>query len=262
MCIVYLAIRSHPDWPVFIAANRDEFHDRAALPLRDWPDHPDVIAGRDCTGGGTWLGVTRTGRFALLTNFRDPGHSLPAPPSRGQLVSRYVTGTVPPAAYAEQTVHDGHRYNGFNLIVGDLHSTRYVTNREGEARAETLAPGRHVLSNHLLNTPWPKARRLKEALDGFSLDGLPHSVAAVFALLKDVTPATDAELPRTGLSADRERLLSSPFIISPDYGTRCSTVFALHASGKAFISEITYDPQGGPVERHDWPFFVATRDPA
>lgn len=258
MCIAYLAIGAHPDWPLFIAANRDEFHARPAIAAAPWPDHPGLLAGIDEVAGGTWLGVTRQGRFALLTNYRDMAYE-PSAASRGALVADYLKGDAAPDEYAAQVAREGGRYNGFNLIVGDLERACYVGNRNGDGSAVKLEPGRHVLSNHLLNTAWPKTQRLKIRLDEYPLDTLAGTLNPVFDILKDTTPANDDVLPRTGLSLERERLLSSPFIVSPEYGTRCSTVVAIAGNGRGFFSEVSYDPQGVATERHDWPFVLAQR---
>lgn len=256
MCIAYLAIAAHPDWPLFLAANRDEFHNRPCLPAAPWAEHPDVIAGIDCQAKGSWLGVTRQGRYALITNYRDPASLLSNAPSRGQLVSQYLIGHESPQAYAHRVHAEGALYNGFNLIMGDRNQAFYTGNRYGQDEPVQLTPGRYILSNHLLNTRWPKAERLRQALDAFPLERLEQSLTAVFEILKDNTPAQDHDLPSTGLSLERERLLSSPFIVSPEYGTRCSSIIALHASGRAIFSEISYDASGAPTQRHDWPFVV------
>ncbi|MCC2595649.1 NRDE family protein [Pusillimonas sp. MFBS29] len=259
MCIAYLAIAAHPDWPLFIAANRDEYHDRPCLPAAPWAQHPDIIAGLDCQASGSWLGVTRQGRFALITNYRDPAHVMNNAPTRGKLVSRYLTGQEPPHSYADKVHAQAAAYNGFNLIVGDRNAAFYTANREESTGPRQLSPGRYVLSNHLLDTAWPKAERLRQALDAFPLENLERSLTPVFEMLKDGTPAPDDHLPSTGLSLERERLLSSPFIVSPEYGTRCSTVIALHASGRGLLSEISYDASGAATERHDWPFQATDR---
>ncbi|AEC19751.1 Ser/Thr-rich protein T10 [Pusillimonas sp. T7-7] len=257
MCIAYLAIAAHPDWPLFIAANRDEFHNRPCLPAAPWAEHPDVIAGIDCQAQGSWLGLTRQGRYALITNYRDPASLFSNAPSRGQLVSQYLTGHESPHTYAHKVHAEGALYNGFNLIIGNKEQAFYTGNRYRQDKPDQLAPGRYIISNHLLNTNWPKAERLRLALDAFPLERLDQSLTQVFEILKDNTPAQDHDLPSTGLTLERERLLSSPFIISPEYGTRCSTIIALHASGRAIFSEISYDASGAPAQRHDWPFEMA-----
>ncbi|WP_232607068.1 NRDE family protein, partial [Photobacterium phosphoreum] len=246
---------SDPNWPLFIAANRDEFHHRPALPAKPWPKNPNIIAGIDCLGHGSWLGMTRQGRFALLTNYRDASTAANTnAPSRGELVGQYLQNNVSPQDYSNAVQKVAQNYNGYNLIVGDLGSAWYSGNRTGAASATQLAPGRYVLTNHLLDTPWPKAQRLRNALDALPLSSLAVSLNPVFDSLKDDAVADDHLLPQTGLSLDKERLLSSPFIISPDYGTRCSSVIAIHASGQVFFSEVSYDPTGTASQRHDWPF--------
>lgn len=256
MCIAYLALQAHADWPLFIAANRDEFHARPTRAAAPWADHPDVIAGIDDMAGGTWLGVTRQGRFAVLTNYRDlrlPGPTNPV--SRGELVKNFLTGQDNAIDYATLAAAQGDRYAGFNLIVGDSQHAGYVANQSAEPRkARVLTPGRYVVSNHLLDTAWPKTERLREVLNHFPVEYLERSVNRVFELLKDNTQAPDHELPETGLPLAKERLLSSPFIVSPDYGTRCSSVIAIHKSGRALFSELTYGRDGQPLERHDWPW--------
>jgi uncharacterized protein with NRDE domain len=254
MCIAYLALSAHPDWPLFIAANRDEFHARPCIAAAPRANQPDIISGIDVLAGGTWLGVTRSGRYALITNYRDPARVLDGAPSRGELVSSYLRGIEPPQDYVRAVQAKGAGYNGFNLIVGDRDAAWYAGNRASQPQARLLAPGRYVLSNHLLDTPWPKARRLRTALDAFPLEALDPSLTPIFDALRDTTAAQDAELPATGLPLERERLLSSPFIVSDTYGTRCSSVLAIHADGHAIFSEVSYDETGRQTRRHDWPF--------
>lgn len=256
MCLAYLAISTLPEWPLLIAANRDEFHGRPTLVAAPWADHPDVFAGIDLRANGSWLGVTRTGRYALVTNYRDPSHQIENAPSRGDLVREFLTGHEAPSIYAARIHAAQAAYNGFNLIVGNATEAFYVGNRASQAQAVRLGPGRYMLSNHLLDTPWPKAERLRRTLDGLPPKQLDQSLSPLFELLKDTTPADDGDLPQTGLSLDRERLLSSPFIVSPDYGTRCSTIIAIHETGRAIMSEVSYDKSGRPTERHDWPFCI------
>lgn len=258
MCIVYLAISAHPEWPLFIAANRDEFHQRPCIPAAPWQDRPDIISGIDSQAKGSWLGFTRQGRYALITNYRDPTRLISKAPSRGELVSLYLASDSTPDAYAKHVHQNGMLYNGFNLIVGDANMARYVGNCSSKAEPTSLNPGRYIISNHLLNTPWPKANRLRLALDKFPLEDLEHSLTPVFDILKDSVQAQDHTLPETGLSIERERLLSSPFIISPDYGTRCSTIIAVHISGRTIFSEASYDESGTCTQRHDWPFSVSS----
>lgn len=251
MCIAYLAL-GDPQWPIFIAANRDEYHARPSAPAMPWHEHPSIIAGLDIQAGGTWLGLGPGGRFALLTNYREPGRQIAQAPSRGALVRDFLLDTQTPDEYAQAVHTAGHAYNGFNLIVGTPGQAFYIGNRSGQAAATSLASGRYVLSNHLLDTPWPKANRLRQALDALPLSDMDNTLEQAFAILRDTTQAEDDTLPDTGLPLPQERLLSSPFIISPNYGTRCSSIVAVHAEGHTFFGEISYDPSGRVTERHDW----------
>ncbi len=259
MCIAYLALNSHPDWPLLIAANRDERHKRLSRVAAPWDSHPDIIAGIDLEAGGTWLGITKQGRFGLLTNYREMGRNIMDAPSRGDLVSTYLTTSLNATDYADQISKKAADYNGFNLIVGDLTTASYISNRAPDLAPKNLITGRYVVSNHLLDTPWPKAERLRKAFEHLDMDSLARSVRLVFTTLKDTTPAEDSYLPDTGVSLEFERLLSSPFIISPDYGTRCSTVIVVHKSGRALLSEVSYDTAGIETQRHDWPFNIKTQ---
>jgi uncharacterized protein with NRDE domain len=252
MCIAYLSL-GHPGWPLLIAANRDEYHRRPAVAAAPWPGHPDLIAGRDLEAGGTWLGHARGGRHALLTNYREPGRRPAADaPSRGVLVRDFLLGEDSAQRYVEAIAAQGQDWAGFNLIVGDAQQTWYYGNRDPAGVARRLDRGTYVLSNHLLDTPWPKAARLRARLSTLSADQWARNPDRVFALLRDTQPAADDMLPETGLPLELERRLSSPFIISPEYGTRCSTVLAVATDGTALFSELTYDPAGCAVERHDW----------
>jgi uncharacterized protein with NRDE domain len=242
MCLAVLALHSLPGIPVLIAANRDEFHARPTLPAAQWPDAPNIYAGRDGQAGGTWMGATTEGRYALVTNFREPGRHLEDAPSRGALVEDFLRGAMTPQAYLE-TVHGvDQAYNGFNLIVGDARQAWYLSNRDGGPRA--LAPGVYALSNHLLDTPWPKLARTKAAFTAVLHHQPQPDLPALFAALADRSPADEADLPATGLPPDRERLLSSPFIVSPTYGTRSSSVMALHGDGAGQLEERRFAPDG------------------
>lgn len=251
MCLAYLSL-GQPGWPLLIAANRDEFHQRASARAAPWPGHPEIVAGRDLTAGGTWLGCTRRGRFAFLTNYREPGRAVPAgAPSRGVLVRDFLAGSEAPELYVARVAAHGQAWAGFNFIAGDPDGAWYFSNRDPSETVRRLY-GRHVLSNHLLDTPWPKARRLQDSLDALAPAQWMDEPTAVFTLLRDTTPAAVQEMPHTGLPAQREALLSSPFVISPDYGTRCSTVLAVAADGRMLFSEQGYDAGGLIRERHDW----------
>ena len=191
-----------------------------------------MLAGRDLQQGGTCLGVTRDGRFAALTNYRDPAANRPDARSRGELVRNYLCGALAAQEYLERVRADGGDYNGFNLLAGDAGGLWYYANRMDTVAA--VAPGVHGLSNHLLDTPWPKVAKAKAGLAA-CLAGRDEDLAAgVFALLADEAPAPDAALPDTGVGLAWERTLSPVFIASADYGTRSSTVVLLGGGGTRF----------------------------
>jgi uncharacterized protein with NRDE domain len=255
MCLILIAWQSHPDYPLVVAANRDEFFSRHTAAADFWDDAPDVLAGRDLEAGGTWLGVARSGRFAALTNYRDPSRKKPGAPSRGELVSRFLTGGTTPRNYLAELESGANRYNGFNLIFGDLDGLWCFSNcGEGE---QALAPGVYGLSNHLLDTPWPKVARGKSALSA-ALQALPD-VAPLFALLRDDRIAPDEALPRTGVSLEWERLLSAAFVRSPAYGTRSATVLLRDRSGRMHFIEQGFRQDASPGERRKFAFTVCSK---
>ena len=243
MCFIVFAYRTHPRYPLVMATNRDEFYGRPTASAAFWKEHPDVLAGRDLKAGGTWMGVTRQGRIAALTNVREPGNIRPDAPSRGALVSDFLTGDAAPHAYLAALRPTADRYNGFNLLVGDLDELCYFSNRQPEIRR--LGPGVYGLSNHLLDTPWPKVERGKARLARLlgADDLAPESL---LALLADDAIAPDAELPETGVGLAWERVLSSIFIRSPDYGTRASTLVRLDADARLTFVERTHRPDAAP----------------
>lgn len=246
MCLILLAWRVHPNYPLVVAANRDEFYARPSAPAGFWRDHAQVLAGRDLAAGGTWLGITRSGRFAALTNYRDPAQNDPARPSRGRLVADFLTGHEAPEDYLAATRDYGATCNGYNLLVGDRESLWWASNVSGEARP--LAPGVYGLSNHLLDSAWPKVGAGKTALDA-ALRHLPDE-SGLRALLHDDTIHPDNALPATGVPLEWERALSAAFIRTPGYGTRASTVLKVGSGATAMIS---FDEQtwhaGGVGER-------------
>lgn len=240
MCLILFAHRAHPAYRLVVAANRDEWFQRPTAPAAFWPDAPYVLAGRDLEANGTWLGVTRTGRFAALTNFRDAESRRTDLPSRGALVRDFLTSEVAPGEYLDSLRAQAGRYNGFSLLVADTRSMRYFSNRDGAARE--LPAGVYGLSNHLLDAPWPKVRAGKARLAAH-LDG--HvSAERLLEILDDTHAAPDDALPRTGVSLERERQLSPMRILAGDYGTRSSTVVLVSAEGEIDFLERSFAPSG------------------
>jgi len=223
--------------PLIAAGNRDEFYDRPASAAGWWNDYPQVFAGRDLQGGGTWLGVTREGRFAALTNIRAPSERREDAPSRGALVADYLAGQMDAEEYVAGIAAREDVFNGFNLLVGDRHQLIWFSNRgqEDARNGKPLAPGIYGLSNGMLDTPWPKVVRTKAQFASLLCQGASED--AYFEMLTDTARASDCRLPKTGVDVELERLLSAVCIESPTYGTRVSTLVRLHESNAAVLSE-------------------------
>lgn len=244
MCLILLAHRAHPNYPLIVASNRDEAYARPAAPAGFWTDHPHVFGGRDLERGGTWLGLTRTGRFAAVTNYRQGQRIDAAERTRGELTGNFLTGFEDTQSYLNCVAQRGQQYNGFSLIVGTLESLGCYSNR-GSGILD-ITPGVHGLSNHLLNEPWPKVRRSVCALSALMGAEEPALVSGLFGLLSDRAPAPDGFLPATSVGLERERALSAAFIAAEAYGTRASTVVLVSSSGAVLFSERRYGPNGAP----------------
>ncbi len=244
MCLLVFRWQPGAAETLVLAGNRDEFHERPAAPAGWWRN--GALGGRDLRAGGTWLAAHRSGRFAVVTNFREPIEEGRGPRSRGELVTRYLEASERPMAFAAEVAGRGNAYAGFNLLLGDPGELVYVSNR-GRG-PERLAAGLYGLSNHLLDTPWPKLRRTRERFARLLARGTDThqetDTAAMLEMLADRTPAGDDELPDTGIGAERERLLSSPFIVSPWYGTRCSTIVKILQENVMEFTERRFDPTG------------------
>ncbi|MBU4318663.1 MAG: NRDE family protein [Proteobacteria bacterium] len=248
MCLILLACDIHPEFRLVLAANRDEFYHRPAAPLSFWQDTPQVLAGRDLKAGGTWLGMSRTGKISAITNYRDPASILNDAPTRGALVTDYLAGDETAPSYLSRVQSKGHQYNGFNLLAGTSQDLYYYSNREGAFRR--LASGIHGLSNHLLDTPWPKIQKGTKALEEILGRTGELDVEAVFDMLLDRTPVAEKDLPSTGVSMEMEKMLSPLFIVSEGYGTRCSSVVLMERSGRRTFYERTFEVLNQePVDR-------------
>jgi uncharacterized protein with NRDE domain len=246
MCLIVVGIGLRPDVPLMLAANRDEFFARPTQAADFWPDAGDVLAGRDLEQGGTWLGLTRSGRLAALTNYREGGRPRTGTHSRGWLVREFLTSDAEPGPYLGGVQEAGDRYDGFNLLVGGREALHYYSNRGGEPTL--LSPGVHGLSNHLLDSPWPKVERAKARMAGLTDAPRDALDQRLFELLADDRRAPDDELPQTGVSLEWERVLSSAFIRTDGYGTRSSTVILIGADGQMLFEERSFTPDGAQAE--------------
>lgn len=249
MCLLVLAWRCHPRYRLVLAANRDEFHERAAAGLAPWNDAPDIIGGRDLQAGGAWLAVDRRGRFGCVTNFRELGRRRRSAPSRGGLIPGYLARELGPAEYFQSLETDAPGYAGFNLLLGDSDALWYASNR-ADVFARELPPGIYGLSNEFLDTPWPKLVRVRgrfrTLLESAAAEDAGALSAGLFAMLADREPAPDS-VPPGDLSPEWARKLSAPFVLDPTYGTRCSTVLTITTTGMLTIAERRFGADGDPT---------------
>jgi uncharacterized protein with NRDE domain len=237
MCVIYFAYRKHPEYPLILLANRDEFYERPTARAAVWEDYPEIYAGRDLVHGGTWLGIAALGRFAAVTNYRDP-EAPPGKHSRGDLVGDFLKSRVSVEDYLTEMSARAAEFSGFNLLVGEINAENnavgYYSNREGEIKL--LAPGIYGLSNHLLDTPWRKVEKGKSALTKLIEKGGFES-EKFFEILGDKTLAEDADLPDTGIGYEREKLLSAIYIETPIYGTRSSSLLTIDKNFEIALDE-------------------------
>ena len=251
MCTLLLAFRAHPRYPLVLAANRDEYYQRPTAAAAFWEDAPQLFAGRDLVHGGTWLGITSTGRISALTNYREPVDLVRHGPSRGRLVSGFLQGEGGAGGYVACVRNAPTPFGGYNLLMGERDDLCCYSSKTDEL--VPITPGIHGLSNHLLDTPWPKVTRGKDALVRLlTADRFSHQ--DLFAILADRTHPPDEQLPDTGVGLEMERLLSPIFIESERYGTRCSSVLVVDSDWQACFVERSFD--GGTVRESsvvfDW----------
>jgi len=256
MCLILLSYFNHPSYGLILAANRDEFYDRPTALLGLWDEAPQILGGRDLKSSGTWLGITKAGRICAITNFRDSAVQISDAPSRGLLVENFLKCTKPPEIYLQNVIKDGHRYNGFNLLAGDKSGIFCCSNRsDGISR---LSPGIHGLSNHLLDTPWPKVEKGKKGLKQI-LSENKINCEDIFELLSDRVLPSDRDLPDTGVGLEWERILSPLFIKSDIYGTRSSSIVLIGKENITFM-ERTYTIDGTGSMKHETREFTLPND--
>lgn len=253
MCLLVLAIDCHPEYRVVLAENRDEFFNRPTEPARFWEEAPDVLAGRDLERGGSWFGVNLQGRWAVVTNYRDFHHRRYSRLSRGELVSRFLKEDENIDHFRSCLEEDDGHYAGLNFIAGERGQIFYFSNTGGGTRI--LDPGIYGLSNHWLDTPWPKVSDSKEALKNWVEAGSTDP-EPLFDILADRRRASDDKLPDTGVGIEWERMLSSRFIEGEEYGTRASTLYLVDRSNRAIFIEKSFDETGNESARVSYQFRI------
>ncbi len=234
MCLINFHYNNHPTYKLIVAANRDEFYERPTAPAEFWTDQPDILGGRDLLRMGTWLGVTKLGRFAALTNYRDPGEVSVGKQSRGDIVTKFLAENVSSEVFLETLKERKDDYAGFNILVGDADSLFYFSNKQAEIME--VSAGTHGLSNQFLNSAWPKVVKGRTKLRDYVMGHAIIDTDALFDIISDTDVAPDPLLPNTGVGLDLERQLSPLFIKTPNYGTRSSTVLLVgHDQSIAFV---------------------------
>lgn len=248
MCIISFNFKEHPKYKLIITANRDEFYNRPTKNAHFWPDQPNLLAGRDLKAMGTWLGITRSGRFAALTNYRDLSQMDENKRSRGEIVTDFLTGNVEAPTYLSTLQRQKDQYNGFNIITGTVDELYYYSNQQNEI--QSISPGTHSVSNHLINTPWPKVKRSKQLLLDYVMINDELDIEILFSQLANNELAPDEALPKTGVGLELERKLSPIFIRTDDYGTRSATVILVSNDNEVLFYERVFNSGNLKAEKH------------
>lgn len=265
MCLIAFSWQPQAEFPLLLAANRDEFHARPSAAAGYWDEHPDILAGRDLEAGGTWLGLSRRGRFAAVTNVRDPQRKgTPAPRSRGDLTRDFLLSLLPPRDYLAEIAARADQYQGFNLLLFDGSELWYLHGGREESWApRRLAPGNYGLSNAALDVPWPKVtlaqQRLQQAMDRAAPQA--PTLAQLREVLADRSPASAEALSRQGLQGEMAQRLSAQFIVTDAYGTRCCSTLRWHRAGAVDFAEQRFDRDGATTGESNFRLTVAADAP-
>lgn len=255
MCLIGFHINDHPTYKLIIAANRDEVYERPTEKASFWEDHPSILAGRDLVQMGTWLGITKYGRIAALTNYRKLEDHDETKTSRGEIVTNFLLDQVDGKTYLKNLKENNDKYNGFNTIVGTVDDLYYYGNYQSDIIK--LEDGTHALSNHLLNTPWPKVTQIKSLIEQYVNHHKHIQPDDLFKILQTAEIAQDDDLPDTGVGLKLERQLSPIFIKMPKYGTRSSTVILVTHNNDVQFIERTYN-HGEKIENVQYCFQIKT----
>lgn len=240
MCLLLISFNTHPEYPLIVAANRDEFYQRPTEKAHFWKDHPGLLAGQDLEAGGTWLGITKTGRFAAVTNYRDMRLLKTNTVSRGALTTNFLNSDLTPIKFGNDLISTSDQYNGYNLLFSDMETLYYFSNQT--KKLKQLNEGVYGLSNHLLDTPWPKVLNSKEAFVEATSEG-NIEIDDLFKILSDEKEAPDDQLPDTGLSRELEKTISPVFVKSELYGTRSSTIILINSINEVLFIEKSLDTE-------------------
>jgi uncharacterized protein with NRDE domain len=254
MCLILFALNHHPEFPLVVAANRDEFFNRPTLSVHYWDEDPRLLGGKDQLAGGTWMGLRKDGKFAAVTNYRDPREMKTDALSRGRLTTDFLLSNINAVDYLDALQKNADLYNGFNLLISDTSSVFFHYSNISKRRTE-LQQGIFGLSNHLLDTPWPKVERGKKQLRETLDSGIPDH-DKVFDLLSNKELALENELPSTGIAIELEKQLSPMFIRMKGYGTRCSTSILINKERQVSFSEITFNEMEEITEKHVYAFNI------
>jgi uncharacterized protein with NRDE domain len=256
MCLILIASNVHPDYKLIVAANRDEFYNRPTQQAKYWEEFPSLLAGKDLSAGGTWMGITKQGKFCAITNYRDLRNLKQNAPSRGDLVLSYLTSEINSANFVDELQTKGNEYNGFNLLFGDVDSLTYFSNQSDET--QILSPGIYGLSNHFIDTPWFKNTRSKQMFESIISNKL-LAEEELITMLQDSIEAPEDQLPDTGVGKEWEKILSPIFIHSEKYGTRCSTMITVSNENEVTFTEVSYNALGYETERNSFEFILKDR---
>ena len=253
MCLIVFAYKSHPKYKFIFAANRDEFYDRPTDQVDFWEEHPELLAGKDLQAGGTWMGITKQGRFAAVTNYRDMKNIKEDAPSRGRLTLDFLINNISAEKYYQKIKPLLNDYNGFNLILGSVDEPFYFSTHTEEIKK--LKPGLYGLSNARLDTDWPKVKKSKDVLSILLKNDEIHPWE-LLSLLNDTRKAKEEDLPDTGVGKEWEKILSSVFIQSPKYGTRSSTALVVDINNNVRLAEKTFFGHQGAFSNKDFNFKI------
>lgn len=253
MCLIFLSYKQNKEYPLIVLANRDEFYKRPTQSAHYWEENPNILAGKDLEGGGTWMGITKNGYMAMLTNYRDIANIKPNAPTRGKLVSDYLHGEFSAKEYLKALSKTGSSYNGYSLITGSFNDPWYYSNYD--KKIAQLGTGLYGLSNALLNSKWPKVEAGKEELAPLLLEDKIDR-EALFRLMTNLDLAKDNQLPETGLPLEKERAISSRFINIEGYGTRCTTLIMVDKNGKVDFTERQYENGAATGEENNFGFNI------